>query len=398
MSKLPVAAAAAALLAWRLIWVYRALGGHQFEQLQRSRLQRALIDAFVGVIAMAGEASVGAANPVIIRRLLAAALADDVYRGIRYSALAVPHARTLDVHAPARFLRASWGVAAGGGGGGPAGLPVLVFVHGGAWAWSRGWQHSPLAAHWARCGAVCVNVDYRLYPVADAVDQATDVAHALAWVSEHAASYGGDPRRVFLMGHSSGAHVAALALLLHPAAAAAVAGAIMLCGVFDVRAHYAFEGARSLGGGAVRGVEWLSPLAPACGGVARFEAVSPLHLVSSGGGPVRVAALPPFTLLHAADDVVVPPSQSAAFAAALRAAGGCVNLVPSYAGAGHMDLVVDPMVGYSAGCTARLTEDVFAAVAAAPTAAAAATRSRGGDATPPPPPPPPPPPHIRSAL
>lgn len=276
------------------------------------------------------------------------------------------------MHAPTRFSRGS---APGGGG-----LPTIVFVHGGAWAWSRAWQHSPLCAHWARCGAVCVNVDYRLYPRADALDMATDVAHAIRWASSHAGAYGGDPTRLMLMGHSSGAHVATLALLLHAEAAAAVAGALMLCGVFDVPAHFEFEARRSIVGGAVRGVHWLSPLAPACGGVGRLEDVSPRHLIAARAAPVPPSALPPFTLLHAGDDEIVPPSQSAAFGAALRSAGVPVTCVPPYERVRHMDVVVDPMVGYAAGCTARLTEDVFAAIAATPPRA------------------PPPPARARSAL
>lgn len=89
MTAKAVAAAGASLaLAYRLGWVYRELARRRFPQMQRSLLLRAFIDAFVGLVSLAGEASVGLASPVIIRRVVAAALADDVYRHIRYSALA----------------------------------------------------------------------------------------------------------------------------------------------------------------------------------------------------------------------------------------------------------------------------------------------------------------------
>jgi arylformamidase len=119
-------------------------------------------------------------------------------------------------------------------------VPVLVVVHGGAWA--RGdKRHVPSIAarveHWCRdAGWVVVAVNYRLIPprslrslppegagppwggpaaglVPDATprEQAGDVACALAFVQAHARAWGGDAGRVVLMGHSAGAHLAALA-------------------------------------------------------------------------------------------------------------------------------------------------------------------------------------------
>ena len=59
-------------------------------------------------------------------------------------------------------------------------------------------------------GYVLVSVNYRFHPAVTYKQQADDVAQAVRWVHDHAKEYGGDPGRIFLMGHSSGAHLAAL--------------------------------------------------------------------------------------------------------------------------------------------------------------------------------------------
>jgi len=95
----------------------------------------------------------------------------------------------------------------------PRRAPVIVMVHGGAWM--IGNKALPQVvenkvAHWVTQGAIFVSVNYRLVPQVAPVEQADDVAHALAKVQALAASWGGDPDRVVLMGHSAGAHLVAL--------------------------------------------------------------------------------------------------------------------------------------------------------------------------------------------
>ena len=95
-----------------------------------------------------------------------------------------------------------------------AGAPVLVFVHGGGF--TGGDKHvagSPMYDHigaWAvRNGWVGVTITYRLAPEHTWPSGAQDVAAAAAWVRANIASYGGDPSRVVVAGHSAGCvHVA----------------------------------------------------------------------------------------------------------------------------------------------------------------------------------------------
>jgi len=88
-------------------------------------------------------------------------------------------------------------------------LPVMVFVHGGAFV--RGDKHGAYYpdnfTSWAaRNGMVGVNINYRLAPGAPYPGGAQDLAAALAWVRANIASHGGDPRRIVLWGHSAGAN------------------------------------------------------------------------------------------------------------------------------------------------------------------------------------------------
>jgi len=94
----------------------------------------------------------------------------------------------------------------------PAG-PVLVVVHGGAWRFGDKASPAmirPKVAYWTARGYVVVAVNYRLLPAADPLEQARDVARALALVQRQAPSWGADPKRVVLMGHSSGGHLVSL--------------------------------------------------------------------------------------------------------------------------------------------------------------------------------------------
>jgi acetyl esterase/lipase len=90
---------------------------------------------------------------------------------------------------------------------------VVLMVHGGGW--SRGDKAMASVvdnklAHWAARGAIFISIDYRMLPAADPVRQADDVARALAWSQRHAREWGGDPGAFVLVGHSAGAHLAAL--------------------------------------------------------------------------------------------------------------------------------------------------------------------------------------------
>jgi acetyl esterase/lipase len=95
----------------------------------------------------------------------------------------------------------------------PDGAPILVMVHGGAWMFGDKTSRGVVGAkvdHWVARGWIFVSVNTRLLPEAEPLAQAEDVAHALAFVQQQAAGWGGDASRLILMGHSAGAHLVAL--------------------------------------------------------------------------------------------------------------------------------------------------------------------------------------------
>ncbi|RJG02711.1 alpha/beta hydrolase [Noviherbaspirillum sedimenti] len=113
--------------------------------------------------------------------------------------------------------------------------PVLFMVHGGGWR--RGDKAMAAAvdnkvAHWVPQGVILISANYRMLSDAPPLEQARDVARALATAQAQAASWGGARGKFVLMGHSAGAHLVALLAstpsLLRNAGAAPVLGTIAL--------------------------------------------------------------------------------------------------------------------------------------------------------------------------
>jgi acetyl esterase/lipase len=92
-------------------------------------------------------------------------------------------------------------------------LPIVVFFYGGSWTTGRKSQYAFVGAALAARGYVTVIPDYRLYPQARFPRFIDDGASAVAWVQQHAREMGGDATRIVLMGHSAGAHLAAMLAL-----------------------------------------------------------------------------------------------------------------------------------------------------------------------------------------
>ena len=96
-------------------------------------------------------------------------------------------------------------------GSGPA--PVIVFFYGGNWVSGKRSDYAFVGRALAARGFVVVVPDYRLYPQVHYPEFLVDAAAAVAWTERHAGAYGGDPAKVFVMGHSAGAYNAAMVVL-----------------------------------------------------------------------------------------------------------------------------------------------------------------------------------------
>src|ERR1700679_3446169 len=91
--------------------------------------------------------------------------------------------------------------------------PMVLFWHGGRWRYGDKADYRFVGAALAELGYVTVVANYRHYPQIKMPGFMQDAAQAALWAGSHANDYGGDPERLYVMGHSAGAHLAALVTL-----------------------------------------------------------------------------------------------------------------------------------------------------------------------------------------
>jgi acetyl esterase/lipase len=120
-------------------------------------------------------------------------------------------------------------------------FPTVVFLHGGGWAWGDRTQsfggadiYRNIGRFLASQGIGAAVISYRLIWTVDWHDQLGDVARAVAWVQAHIAERGGEPNRLFLLGHSAGAQLAARVAVDPSWLAAAGGDSHGVCGVAAV--------------------------------------------------------------------------------------------------------------------------------------------------------------------
>jgi acetyl esterase/lipase len=201
---------------------------------------------------------------------------------------------------------------------GPAPAPVIVFFYGGNWNSGERADYRFVGAALAARGYVAVLPDYRLYPQVRYPDFLADSAQAVRWVFDHVADWGGDPRRVFVMGHSAGAYNAAM-LALNPAyLKAAGFDSQRLHGLIGLAGPYDF-------------LPLIGPISKAVFGFPDTSITTqPIHYASS--------AAPPTLLLTGTRDDVVDPGNSLRLAARLQHHGVPARVV-TYPNLGHRTLI-----------------------------------------------------------
>lgn len=118
--------------------------------------------------------------------------------------------------------------------------PVVVFLYGGGWQSGSKERVAYVGAALARKGFAVVIPEFRHFPAAGLSDILSDNAKAVVWAAAHASEFGGDPRRIFVAGHSSGAWAAIMLALdskwLRQTGSEpiALAGAIGLAGPYEI--------------------------------------------------------------------------------------------------------------------------------------------------------------------
>ena len=89
-------------------------------------------------------------------------------------------------------------------------VPVIVYVHGGGWIKGSRDKVYQLHRFATERGWMLVSLDYRAWPAADIDAQVADVTHGIRWVQRRIRRYGGDRKRIVIMGHSAGSHLVAM--------------------------------------------------------------------------------------------------------------------------------------------------------------------------------------------
>ncbi|MDZ7828896.1 MAG: alpha/beta hydrolase [Halofilum sp. (in: g-proteobacteria)] len=176
--------------------------------------------------------------------------------------------------------------------------PVIVFFYGGRWSGGQRGDYAFVGATLAEHGMAVVIPDYRVYPEVRFPAFVEDGARAVRWTRDNIARYGGDPDRIHVMGHSAGAHIAAmLALDRHY-----LDGRVDLAGMIGLAGPYDFLPLEA------------EDLRDMFGPPERFPASQPIEHARGDA--------PPMLLLHGLDDDTVWPKNSRNLAAAIRARGG----------------------------------------------------------------------------
>jgi len=255
--------------------------------------------ATLGVLALAGCTPAGLLNG--ISRLSGDSATRLAVGGASYGPL--PRHK-LDVWVPARRSAAP--------------LPVIVFFYGGGWVSGNRGDYGFAGRAFAAKGFVTVVADYRLVPQVRFPAFLQDGALAIKWTRDHIASYGGDPTRISLSGHSAGAYQAAmLALDPHYLRDAGVdpkivRAAALLATPADFYPFTEQRGRDALGA-------WPKPLE-----------TQPITFARANA--------PPMLLMHGTADTVVRPGNSKRLTAKLKRLGAPVDL-RLYPGKNHVDLV-----------------------------------------------------------
>ena len=92
-------------------------------------------------------------------------------------------------------------------------LPVLIFVHGGNWNSGNKDIYGFFGRNFAKKDVITVMPSYTLSPKADVEEMTTEIATAVKWVQNNINQYNGDPRKLFVTGHSAGAQLVTSAVL-----------------------------------------------------------------------------------------------------------------------------------------------------------------------------------------
>jgi acetyl esterase/lipase len=200
-----------------------------------------------------------------------------------------------------------------------AAAPVVVFFYGGSWEGGKRRWYRYVGDSLASNGIVAIIPDYRKFPDVRFPEFMRDAARAVAWARDHAREFGGDPARLFVMGHSAGGQMAALLAADKRYLAEVGMRPRDLSGMIGVAGAYAFlpfvDNEAHIFGDDARG---------------RYDS-QPINFIDGDE--------PPMLLLQGTDDDEVPPHNAEVVAERAQAMDGTAVL-KLYPGVGHSSIML----------------------------------------------------------
>ena len=196
--------------------------------------------------------------------------------------------------------------------------PIAVFFYGGSWRNGNRAEYAFVGEALASKGILAIIPDYRVFPQVRFPEFEFDAAQAVRWVFDHAEELGGDPQRIFVVGHSAGAHIAALLGTDQHYLASTGLKPKDLAGIVGIAGPYDF-------------LPLTDPdLVEVFGEKKDWPASQPVNFVDGDE--------PPFLLLQGLGDRVVWPRNSIALQSRLHDAGDTVQLI-TYPSIGHFRII-----------------------------------------------------------
>lgn len=216
------------------------------------------------------------------------------FKDVRYADGSAENLTSLDIFTPDRSGK----------------RPVMIFIHGGGWTFGDKKNDGRKSFGFTRDGYIYITMNYRLVPDVQFPRNIQDVAAAVAWTYRNVAEYGGDPNCLFVMGHSAGAHLAALVsadekyLKAESLDLSVIKGTVLLDGAgYDIAKN--IESANLIGRGMYETAFTTDPNV--------WREASPVNFVKAG------VSTPPYFIIHAGTRVEAY-EQAVLMAEALKAA------------------------------------------------------------------------------
>jgi len=233
--------------------------------------------------------------------LLNATVSDDGYSSVLNKAYGDKPRQSLNIHIPKKVKNNA---------------DVVVFFYGGRWQYGSKDEYAFVADALTSEGFITVIADYRLYPRVDWREFVQDGATAYQWVANNIQQYGGNPNRIFVMGHSAGAHIAAMAAVDE---SLLKQGTQRPCGFIGLAGPYDFLPIRD------EDVKRIYSTA------SDLKDTQPISFVNKGD--------PAMLLLHGMDDEAVKPKNSINMAARAKQVGVPVEM-KLYKETDHIDVLI----------------------------------------------------------